>query len=85
MELEDLRTEVEAISASVTKLRNGGITENALAVLIQHASPSITTGSMCRTTKPSMKMIHAVMDGMEDLEAYVFGEEEEEEEEEEDG
>lgn len=75
MDIEDLKTEVEAISASVTKLRNSGITDDALLVLIQHASPSISVGSRRSQGKPTLTMIRAVMDGMEDLETYVFGEE----------
>ena len=73
MDIEDLRTEVEAISASVTKLRNGGITDDALEVLIQHASPSISTSGRRSQGKPTLTMIRAVMDGMESLEEYVFG------------
>lgn len=71
MDIEELRQEVKAISASVTKLRASGISENALVALIQKACPSYLD-SRRRIIKPSVKIIRAVMDGMESLEAYVF-------------
>ena len=69
-DIELLREQVEAISDAVKKLRSSGISEKALVLLIQHASP--TCGPRHDKTKPKATVIRAVMQGMENLEAYVF-------------
>ena len=76
IDIDDLRVEVESIAEGVEKIRCSGITDDALIMLIQRAAPSITTGRYNRTTKPSKKMIEAVLEGIEGLEEYVFGSEE---------
>ena len=72
---EKLAEVVDAISVAVTELRESGISEAALVLLIQHASPGV--GSRCQKKKPTTKEIRAVMDGMEALSEYVFPPEEE--------
>lgn len=69
MQLEDLRKEVKSIDRAVKKLRSTGIREEALLHLIQRACPG--------TKKPSMRTIRTVLEGMEALEDYVFGDDDE--------
>ena len=66
--LEDLRKDVTAIGKAVKKLSSTGIREEALLHMIQRACPG--------TKKPSMKTIRTVIEGMEGLEDYVYGDEE---------
>jgi hypothetical protein len=70
MDLEQLRETVETISEGVTEIRNSGITDAALIMLIQEAAPAITIGRVSK--KPSKVMIRATLQGLENLERYVF-------------
>lgn len=74
MNIEELKAEVQAISAAVTKLRHSGISDRALLILIQES-----TGNAHRTrngwTVVPKKTIAAVMDGMQNLEDFLTEEE----------
>ena len=72
IDIEQLRAEVQAITAAVKTLRKSGISEKALVTLIHKATKPC--GPQYNKKKPSPVMIRAVIDGMEGLEAYVFPE-----------
>ena len=74
-DFEKLAEVVDAISVAVTELRESGISEAALVLLIQHAAPAC--GGKYQKRKPTQSEIRAVMDGMEALSEYVFPPEEE--------
>lgn len=63
---EVLATEIMAISAGIKKLRSGRLNEDALILLIQHASPSY--GGKYARSRVGKNEIKAVLDGMTDLE-----------------
>ena len=71
-DIETLRSEVEAIHDAVVKLRDSGISERALLLLIHHACPGSTTRGPRYGQKPSMSLIKAVIAGMENLHEFVF-------------
>ena len=74
MDLEELRDTVDAIQVGIEEVRNSGISDAALITLIQEAAPTIVIG---RTTKkPSKGMIRATLQGLDNLQSYVFGESE---------
>ena len=65
--LEELRDVVEAISRNVEELRETGISERALLMLIRSASPSYGAGKQV-----TQSQVQAVLDGMEALAEFVF-------------
>ena len=67
LNIEDLQKKISAIQKSVEKIRNTGISDKALCVLIQHSAPPLPRGA-----KLTQKMIMSVIKGMESLEEYVF-------------
>ena len=73
-DLESLEEEVKAISESVTKIRESGLSRRAIELLIQHSAPGLPYGK-----RVSIKMIRAVMDGMEGLHEFLFSPEYEDE------
>lgn len=75
MDIEQLRTEVEAISKAVKKLRSSGISDRALLLLIQHSCPTVPRHGGGVAQRPSIKTIQAVIDGMDALDEFVFGDE----------
>lgn len=74
MNLQQLQKEVKAISQSVKKLRESGISERALIVLIQHSAPRI--GGRNGYSTISTKLIRAVLDGVYNLESFLTEDEE---------
>lgn len=70
--LAEFKQQIESIQTGVQLIRESGISDVALYVLIQRASP--TFGSYNKK-KPSIGMIKAVMSGMDGLKDYVFPEE----------
>ena len=78
IDIDDLREQVRQISEAVIELRESGITERALIHLIQQSAPGDTSRGPRYGRKPNKRVIQAVLDGMEGLEEYVFGEEDDE-------
>lgn len=74
--LAEFKQQIESIQEGVRLIRESGISEDALYHLIQRASPTYGTRP---ARKVSIKMIRAVMDGMDALKEYVFPEEDEDE------
>lgn len=60
--VEVLAQSIKAISDGIKKLRSGPLTDTALILLIQHASPTVGY------QKVTIKHVRAVLDGMESLE-----------------
>lgn len=71
-ELEQLREKVESISEAARKIRESGISEPALLLLIQHNAPSPYPKGPKYGRKISKAEISAVIDGMESLADFVF-------------
>ena len=70
--LAEFKQQIESIQIGVQLIRDSGISDDALFHLIQRASPSYGTRP---AKKVSIKMIKAVMSGMDALKDYVFPEE----------
>jgi len=70
--LDEFKSQIEAIQDGVQRIRDSGISDDALYVLIQRAAP--TFGGQTKK-KPSISMIRAVMAGMDRLKEYVFPDE----------
>lgn len=75
--LDEFKIQIESIQDGVRLIRESGISDDALYVLIQRASP--TFGGYNKK-KPTIGMIKAVMSGMDGLKDFVFPEEEEDDE-----
>lgn len=73
MDIEELRETVDSINEGIMDIRNSGITDAALIVLIQEAAPIVSFGTSSK--KPSKTMIKAVLRGLDNLQSYVFEEE----------
>jgi len=71
--LDELKTQIDAIQHGVRLIRESGISEKALFLLIQRAAPSF---GGYNKRKPSIGMIRSVIEGMDALKEYVFPEEE---------
>lgn len=72
--LAELQAEVEAISKAALEIRQSGISERALHLLIQHAAPKVH--GKYKSQPIPLHIIRGVLDGMEALESFVFDEEE---------
>ena len=70
--LDEFKQQIESIQEGVRLIRESGISDAALYVLIQRASPSF---GGYNKKKPSVGMIKSVMAGMDALKEYVFPEE----------
>jgi len=71
--LDELKTQIDAIQHGVRLIRESGISDHALYLLIQRAAPAV--GRRYTKAKPSISMIKAVLAGMDRLKEYVFPEE----------
>lgn len=71
--IDELREQVQSISAAVEAIRKTGITEEALLALIVHACPTIPGRSQYHRVKPPIRAIKAVLSGLANLEGFVFG------------
>ena len=69
-ELEDLKSQIKAIQEGIRKLRKTGMNINLIYLMIQKASPHV--GGRYKYTPVSVKVIKAVLDGIEGLYDYVF-------------
>lgn len=63
MPVEVIAESIKSISDGVKKMRSGPLSDNAIYLLIHHASPSVGYSG-----KPSMKQVRSVIEGMESLE-----------------
>lgn len=75
--IDDLRNVVESIQAGVRKIRDTGLNDQVLYLLIQHAAPTVP-GNRVSRRKVKLNEIEAVLDGLDNLATYMFGEEGEE-------
>jgi len=66
--VEVLAEAIKSISEGIKKLRNGVLKDDALILLIQHASPTIKSSGYKANARPTPKQIRAVLEGMEHLE-----------------
>lgn len=64
--VEVLAESIKSISDGVKKLRAGRLNDKAIVLLIQNAAPSV--GNRYQTTKVSVNVVRAVLEGMESLE-----------------
>ena len=71
--IEDLRPVVQGIQRAVRKLRQSGISDRALVLLIQHAAPRVPS-RRGQQRMISREEIAAVLEGIEGLADFVFGE-----------
>lgn len=71
LDVEELRDQVRRIAGGVSMLRDTGITDRALLLLIQHAMKT-DAGKRLNT-----RTISRVLDGLNNLEEFVFGNESE--------
>ena len=74
MDFDELRAQVDAIAQSVNDLQQSGISDRALVLLIQASCPLVSVSG--RDRKPGTMMIRAVMDGLANLDEFVFPTEE---------
>ena len=65
MTLDELQVQVEAISLAMCSLKDSGVSEQALILLVQHAAPTI------KGNRVPAKTIKAVMDGLADLNGFL--------------
>lgn len=70
--LEELETVVESIQAGVRKIRDTGLNDKVLFMLIQHAAPTVP-GNRVSRRKLRLHEIEATLDGLENLANYMFG------------
>lgn len=63
MPIEIMAEHIRAISEGIKKLRSGPLTEKALILLIQHATPYLYTGG-----RVNVSHIKVVLEGIESLE-----------------
>ena len=63
MPVEILAESIKAISDGVKKMRSGPLSDNAIYLLVHHASPSSGYSG-----KPTLKQVRSVIEGMESLE-----------------
>ena len=69
--IEDLKNSIEDIHSAVNDIKNTGISEDALIVLIQNSAPK--QGSRHQGYKMIGKtLIKDVLSGIENLKDYVF-------------
>jgi len=73
--MDELKVQLESIQDGVRMIRESGISDDALFLLIQRASPSY---GYRPAKKVSIRMIKAVIAGMDALKEYVFPEDEDE-------
>lgn len=66
--VEVLADAIKSISDGIKKLRGGRLNDEALIMLIQHATPSVRRPGRYGKAKLSPKAIKAVLNGMESLE-----------------
>lgn len=71
--IDDLRAQVASITKAVESIRKSGITEAALLALLVHACPPIASGTGYGKVKLSARTIKSVLAGMQNLDAFVFG------------
>lgn len=64
---EVLATSIKALADGMRKLRNGRLSDRAIFLLVQDASPNV--GGKYGSAKLSMKDIRAVFSGLDNLEA----------------
>ncbi len=74
-QMEQLKVQIEAIGKAVGELRTSGINEKVLLAIIQKAANKHHKISFRTQNRPiSLKVIKAVLDGIEGLTEYVFPE-----------
>ena len=71
--LAEFKQQIESVQEGVRLIRESGISDEALFLLIQRASPSY---GVRPARKVSIRMIRAVIEGMDALKDFVFPEEE---------
>ena len=69
-DIEQVKSQVEAIGKAVIKLRKTGLRESILYYLIQRSAKRHL--SSYDQNKLSAKMVKAVLDGIETFDAYIF-------------
>jgi hypothetical protein len=74
LKLDELKSVVKSIQAGVRKIRDTGLNEEVLLLLIQHASPTVT-GHKVPRRKVKQQEVRAVLEGLDNLADYMFGEE----------
>ena len=72
----ELREICIALAQAMEELKETGITKRALFLLIQQSAPTVP-GSKSGTRKVRLSEIEAVLEGLESLHEFVFGEEDE--------
>lgn len=74
-QVEELKSVVESIQAGVRKIRDTGLNDKVLYLLIQNAAPTVP-GAKVSKRKLRLQEIEATLDGIDNLAEYMFGEEE---------